>query len=62
MDIKYRFLRVYAILPLGVRNEIVVVLDPPIGPITWEAAYVEVTNDTPTSHIILRKLDELQLI
>lgn len=61
-DLKQRFLRVYATLPLGVRREIVVVLDPPVGPMSWEAANIEIENDTPTAQIILEKLERLRII
>ncbi len=62
MDLKQRFLRVYSTLPLGVRKEIIVVLDVPIGPVTWEAAYIEVENETKISNVILEKLEQLELI
>ncbi|MFA4954621.1 MAG: hypothetical protein WC641_04880 [Patescibacteria group bacterium] len=62
MDLKQRFLKVYSTLPLGVRKEIVAVLDSPIGPVSWEAVYIEVENDTPTAALILEKLDQLQVI
>jgi len=62
MDLKQRFLKIYSTLPLGVRKEIVVVLDEPIGPVSWEAAYIEVENETPISSLILEKLDKFELI
>lgn len=64
LDLKTRFLRVYSSLPLGVRREIILVLDKeePRGPITWEVAYIEVDNDTPLSKIILEKLAKLDFI
>lgn len=62
MDLKQRFLKVYSTLPLGVRKEIVVVLDPPVGPVSWEAAYIEVENGTQTASVILEKLEQLQAI
>lgn len=66
-DLKSRFLRVYASLPLGVRREIILVLDPQEGittggPMTWEVAYIEVENDTPLSRVILEKLAKLDFI
>lgn len=61
MDLKTHFLRIYANLPLGVRKEIVSVLDPE-GPITWEVAYLEIEKDTPASGRILQKLATLELI
>lgn len=58
---KEQFLKIYANLPLGVRKEIILVLDN-YGPITWDVAYIEVTNDTALSKIILTKLQELEII
>ena len=62
MDLKQRFLKVYSTLPLGVRKEIVAVLEDPIGPVSWEAAYIEVENDTEIAKKILEMLEKLQLI
>lgn len=62
MDKKQRFLQVYSSLPLGVRKEIVVVLEDPTGPITWEAAFVEVENNTPVGEQILDKLVTMAII
>ncbi|MDD5527835.1 MAG: hypothetical protein PHO56_02545 [Patescibacteria group bacterium] len=56
-----KFLKVYANLPLSLRNEIVLVL-PDKGPITWNAAYIEVKNKTELGELILRKLDDLKII
>lgn len=62
MNEKERFLKVYSTLPLGVRGDIVLVLDKPKGPITWEVAYIEVQNDTPLSKQVLEKLSQLEII
>lgn len=40
-----RFLRIYANLPLNVREEIICVLDQK-GPVTWNVAYFEIKNNT----------------
>lgn len=61
IDTRERFLRSYANLPLNSRREIIVVLDEE-GPVTWEAAYLEVKNDTEKSKEILEKLEKLNLI
>ena len=61
MDRKQKFLRVYSNLPLGLRKEIILVLEGK-GPITWEVAYLEVENDTPLAGIILEKLENLGFI
>jgi len=56
-----KFLKIYANLPLGVRQEIILVLEEK-GPITWDVAFIEVDNDTELSKIILEKLEKLQII
>lgn len=58
--IKEKFLKVYANLPLSVRGEIVLVIGG--KPITWNAAYLEVNNDTEYSQEILEKLKELKIL
>ncbi len=58
---KERFFRVYANLPINLRDEIVLVLHER-GPITWNVAYLETNNDTALGKEILSKLDELQII
>ena len=62
MDRKQQFLQVYSTLPLGVRKEIVAVLDNPIGPVSWEVAFVEVENDTEMGKLILGKLALMNII
>ena len=42
---KERFLKIYANLPVNLRSEIIAVL-PDVGPITWNVAYLEISNDT----------------
>ncbi len=61
LTLKEKFLKIYANLPLGIREEIVVVLDDK-GPLTWNAAYLEIVNNTPLSEKILNQLDELEVI
>lgn len=56
-----KFLKIYANLPLGLREDIVLVLDER-GPLTWNAAYLEVSNNTQLSDIILEKLSDLKII
>jgi hypothetical protein len=58
---KEKFLQIYANLPLGVRQEIILVLDDR-GPITWDVAYIEVDAGTPLSKTILEKLEKLNII
>ncbi len=61
MGSKEKFLRIYANLPLGIRQEIVLVLDDG-RPITWDVAYIEVNSDTPLAKLILKKLEKLKFI
>lgn len=57
---KEKFLKVYANLPLGVRQEVVIVQND--RPLSWDAVYIEVVNDTPISKTLLEKLEKLDLI
>ena len=50
---KERFIKVYSNLPLGVRREIILVIDS--KPVTWNAAYIEVSEDTKSGKEILKK-------
>ncbi|PJE62920.1 hypothetical protein COU88_02350 [Candidatus Roizmanbacteria bacterium CG10_big_fil_rev_8_21_14_0_10_39_6] len=56
-----RFLKIYANLPVNLRNEIIVVL-PDVGPMTWNIAYLEISNDTKLSKKILEKLSNFKII
>lgn len=56
-----KFFKVYANLPLNLRDEIVLVL-PDRGPITWQVAYLEISNETVVGEEILKKLINLQMI
>lgn len=58
---KDTFLKVYANLPINLRDEIVLVL-PEKGPITWNVAFLEVGSETPLGSEILKKLAELKII
>ena len=60
-DLPQTFLKIYSNLSLGVRKEIILVLDDK-GPITWDVAFVEVQADTPLSKTILEKLERLNII
>ena len=59
-DLKVRFYKVYNSLPLGVRDEVILVLNN--EPITWKVAKLEIDNDTQTSVKILEKLILLNFI
>ena len=55
-----KFHRVYASLPLGVRREIILVIND--EPITWEVVYNEIDSQTELSSTILDKLSKLGII
>jgi len=58
--LRERFLKIYADIPLSLRKEIILVLEN--EPISWNVAFVEVTNKTHKSTIILKKLNKLRII
>lgn len=60
MDRKRRFLQIYANLPLGARTEIIVVVDD--EPLTWNAAKIEVENETKKGDEILEKLVRMEIV
>jgi len=60
MDKKENFYKVYANLPLDLRQEIILVLDS--EPISWQVAKIEVDNNTTLGKQILEKLDSLEVI
>ncbi len=60
IDLRDRFLKIYADIPLNLRKEIVLVIDK--EPITWNVAYVEISNKTEKSKKILKMLEELKII
>ncbi|MBU3979548.1 hypothetical protein KJ980_01705 [Patescibacteria group bacterium] len=60
-DKKIRFIKTFSNLPLNVRNEIIYVFSDK-GPVTWNVAYLEISNDTLLGKEILEKLDSLDII
>lgn len=60
MDLKAKFMKIYANLPLGTRDEIVVTIEG--EPLTWQAAKLEIEQDTQKGKEILGQLKELQII
>lgn len=60
MDKKTQFLKIYANLPLGMRDEIVVVVGN--EPLTWNAAKLEIEQDTPKGKEILKILTSLKIL
>ena len=61
MKNKEQFMKIYANLPVNLRNEIIAVL-PNVGPVTWNVAYLEISNDTELGKKILEKLSILKII
>ena len=59
-NLKERFYKVYSNVPVGVRREVVIVIDE--RPINWDVAFIEVDNDTKLSNRILSKLEKLEII
>lgn len=58
---KAKFLKVYANLPINLRNDIILALDKK-GPITWNVAYIEINNNTKLGEEIFKKLENLKII
>ena len=56
-----KFLKIYADLPVAVRQEIIASLTE-IGPVTWNSAYIEISQNTDLSKQILQELDEMEII
>lgn len=60
MTNKEKFFKVYANLPLNLRDEVILVIDE--EPITWRVAYLEISNNTKLGEQILEKLEALKII
>lgn len=60
MDLRATFQKVYANLPLGARTEIVAVIDG--VPMTWNAIYIEVQEETEKSKQILSFLEKIGVL
>ena len=60
MNLGERFYKVYRNLPLGIREETILVIND--DPITWKVAKLEIDNKTPISKQILEKLAALEFI
>ncbi|MBU2472697.1 hypothetical protein KKE74_01545 [Patescibacteria group bacterium] len=50
------FLKIYANIPINLRQEILLKLDGK-EPITWNVAYLEIEQDTKLGKEILKKID-----
>ncbi len=61
-ELRERFLKTYANVPLSMRDDIVATLDDHDKPISWDVAYLEVRANTGVADQILKKLAELEMI
>jgi len=59
-ELKSRFYKVYANVPLNLRSEIVLVLDK--EPISWSVAYIEIETNSARVEQILTELEKLSII
>lgn len=59
--LRTKFLGIYANLPLGLRKDIICVLDD-WGTISWQVAYLEIKSETKVSWEILEYLKRLKII
>lgn len=57
---KEKFLKIYANVPISVRQEIILTIDN--KPITWDVAFFEVYNNSLRAPEILEKLEKLEII
>ena len=60
--LREQFLKIYANIPLNIRDEIILLLGKGKKPITWDVAFLEVREKTENSKEILQKLKDLELI
>ncbi len=54
------FLRMFANIPEQLREDIIVVIDK--KPYTWNTAYLEVREKTPTGKKVLKTLEEMEIV
>ena len=59
--LRENFLRTYANVPIGLRDDVILVLEDS-GPISWNVAYLEIKNNTELSGKILEAMRSLKLI
>lgn len=59
-ELKAKFERVYANLPVPERSQVVAVIDD--KPYSWDIAYAEISNDTGLGNNILKKMKLLGIL
>ena len=59
-----RFMKTYTNLPLGVREEVILVvkINGQDKPITWDVAYIEIKGKTELGKKVLKSLIKLDII
>jgi len=57
---KSKFLKIFANIPESLREDIIAVIEE--KPYTWNAAYIEIKNNTQLGKKILKSLKELEII
>lgn len=60
MDLRAKFFKIYSNLPLGVRGEVVIVVEG--EPLSWKAAKLEVELNTQKGKYILEQLKNLGIL
>jgi len=60
MSKKAKFYQIYADLPLGLRNEILVVVND--EPMTWRVAWIEIERETKKGKQILDLLSKMEIL
>ena len=58
-DKRAKFLRIYAKLPEGVKEDILIVVDQ--KPYTWDSSYIEIKDNTLLGQKILKALEGIIL-
>ena len=61
LNSREKFIKMYANLPIPVRNEIIYI-DEDKKPVTWNVAYIEINQSTPLGNAILKHLESLKVL
>lgn len=58
--LKAKFLKMFANVPIPLRNEIIVLIDD--KPLSWNVAYAEIKHESKNAKLILEHLKEIELL
>ena len=58
--LKAKFLRLFASVPIPLRDQIIALVDK--QPVSWSAAYGEISQDTDKAQVILTQLKKIELL